>query len=66
MLKPEEKQRRVQWTKQHQNDAFTRTIFTDESSLQLFRNTVRRWSKHPKMNGAFFELKNSKMLKLIL
>ena len=54
MLKPEEKQRRVQWTKQHQNDAFTRTIFTDESSLQLFRNTVRRWSKHPKMNGAFF------------
>jgi hypothetical protein len=54
MLKPEEKQRRVQRTKQHQNDAFTRTIFTDESSLQLFRNTVRRWSKHPKMNGAFF------------
>ena len=54
MLKPEGKQRRVQWAKQHQNDAFTRTIFIDESSFQLFRNTVRRWSKHPKMNSSFF------------
>jgi transposase len=47
MLKPEEKQRRIQWVRQHQNDDFTRTIFTGESLFQLFRNTVRRWSKHP-------------------
>ena len=26
---------------------FTHTIFTDESSFQLFRNTVRRWTKCP-------------------
>jgi transposase len=47
MLTQEEKKRRVQWAKQHLNDDFTHTIFTDESSFQLFRNTVRRWSKHP-------------------
>jgi len=47
MLTSDDKQRRIQWGRQHQNDDFTRTIFTDESSFQLFRNTVRRWSKHP-------------------
>ena len=31
----------------HKNDDFTNTIFTDESSFQLFRNTVRRWTKNP-------------------
>ncbi|CAF1312566.1 unnamed protein product [Rotaria sordida] len=47
MLTSDDKKRRVQWAKQHKNDNFTRTIFTDEASFQLFRNTVRRWSKHP-------------------
>ncbi|CAF5023773.1 unnamed protein product, partial [Rotaria sp. Silwood1] len=37
-----EKQRRVQWAKKHINDDFNPTIFTDESSFQRFRNTVRR------------------------
>ncbi len=48
MLTFGDKKRRVQWAKQHQNDDFKRTIFTDESSFQLFRNTIRRWTKHPK------------------
>ncbi|CAF0970403.1 unnamed protein product [Rotaria sordida] len=48
MLKPDENRRRVQWAKQHENDDFSRTIFTDESSFQLFRNTIRRWTKYPK------------------
>ena len=42
MLTSEHKQRRIQWAQEHQNNDFTYTIFTDESSFQLFRNTVRR------------------------
>ena len=48
MLTWNDKKRRVQWAKRHQNDDFKRTIFTDESTLQLFRNTIRSWTKHPK------------------
>ncbi|CAF2149401.1 unnamed protein product [Rotaria magnacalcarata] len=39
---------RVQWAVKHQDDDWTRTIFTDETCYQLFRNTIRRWSKNPK------------------
>jgi cobalamin biosynthesis Co2+ chelatase CbiK len=46
MLTSDEKERRIQWTENHKNDDFTNTIFTDESSFQLFRNTVRRWTKN--------------------
>ncbi|CAF4016882.1 unnamed protein product [Rotaria magnacalcarata] len=45
MLTSNENERRVQWAKKHKNDDFTDTIFQDESSFQLFRNTVRRWTK---------------------
>ncbi len=41
------KKQRIKWAKRHKNDDFTNTIFTDESSFQLFRNTVRRWTKDP-------------------
>ena len=47
MLTVEQKQNRVEWAKKHQDDDWNRTIITDESSFQLFRNTVRRWSKNP-------------------
>ena len=47
MLTAEQKQHRVQWVKKHQADDWYRTVFTDESSFQLFRNTIRRWSKNP-------------------
>ena len=49
MLTVEQKQNRVEWAKKHQGDDWNRTIFTDESSFQLFRNTVRRWSKNPEI-----------------
>ena len=41
MLTVEQKQNRVEWAKKHQGDDWNRTIFTDESSFQMFRNTVR-------------------------
>ena len=46
MLTKEHKERRIQWAQQHLDDNWNRTIFSDESSFQLFRNTVRRWSKN--------------------
>ena len=49
MLTAEQKQNRVEWAKKHQGDDWNRTILTDESSFQLFRNTVRRWSKNPEI-----------------
>ncbi|CAF1564225.1 unnamed protein product [Rotaria magnacalcarata] len=42
MLTKEHKERRVEWAKEHLNDDWKATIFTDESSFQLFRNTIRR------------------------
>ena len=42
-----EKRRRVQGTKRHKSDNLISTIFTDEASFQLSRNTVRRWTKAP-------------------
>ena len=47
MLTDEQRARRLAWAKAHLNDDWRNTIFTDETSIQLFRNTVRRWSKHP-------------------
>ena len=41
-----QKQRRVQWALARQNDDWSRIIFSDETSYQLFRNTIRRWSKY--------------------
>jgi transposase len=46
MLTNEQKERRVQWALAHKNDDWSRTIFSDETSYQLFRNTIRRWSKY--------------------
>ncbi|CAF1476176.1 unnamed protein product [Rotaria sordida] len=48
ILTPEYKERRVEWTKQHLNDNWKSIVFTDECSFQLFRNTIRHWSKNPK------------------
>ena len=48
MLTSEYKQYRIDWTREHLNDDWQSTIFTDESSFQVFRNTIRRWSKTPK------------------
>ena len=48
MSTQQQKDARVQWAITHQNDDWSRTIFTDETCYQLFRNTIRRWSKNPK------------------
>ena len=42
MLTQEQKEHRVKWAKEHLNDNWKSTVFTDESSFQLFRNTIRR------------------------
>ena len=47
MLTTEQKLNRIQWSKAHMNDDWTRTVVTDESSFQLFGNTIRRCSKTP-------------------
>ena len=46
MLTQEQKHARVQWAIQHKDDDWSRTIFTDETCYQLFRNTIRRWSRN--------------------
>ena len=47
MLTKEQKEKRVMWAMKHKNDDWNQTVFSDESYFQLFRNTVRRWSKTP-------------------
>ena len=42
MLTQQQKDARVQWAIKHQNDDWSRTIFTNETCYQLFRNTIRR------------------------
>ena len=46
MLTAEQKQNCVEWLKKDQTDDWYHTVFTDELSFQLFRNTIRRWSKN--------------------
>ena len=48
MLTQQQKDARVQWAIKHQNDDWSGTIFTDETCYQLFRKTIRRWSKNAK------------------
>ena len=45
MLTPDYKKRRVEWAKKHLNDNWKKTLFTDETAFQLFRNTIKRWHK---------------------
>jgi Mn-dependent DtxR family transcriptional regulator len=47
MLTEDQRQKRLEWARCHKNDDWSRTIFSEETSVYLFRNTVRRWSKHP-------------------
>ena len=47
MATQEQKHARVRWVIQHKDDDWSRTIFTDETCYQLFRNTIRRRSRSP-------------------
>jgi len=45
MLTETHKIRRVEWAKKHLNNNWNKTVFTDETAFQFFRNTVGRWYK---------------------
>jgi transposase len=45
MLTLLQKEKRVDWAKRHLNDDWNKTLFTDETAFQLFRNTVGQWYK---------------------
>ena len=45
MLTEVHKQNRVKWAKNHLNDNWKNTLFTDETAFQLYRNTIERWYK---------------------
>jgi transposase len=47
MLTDPQRVARLEWAIAHKGDDWDKTIFSDETSIQLFRNTVRRWSKTP-------------------
>src|SRR2546423_13474672 len=46
MLTADHKQNRVKWAKKHLRDDWSRTLFSDKTSFQLFSNTVTQWYKH--------------------
>jgi hypothetical protein len=48
VLTKDHKLRRVEWAQRHLDTDWSRVVFSDETSYQLFRNTVRRWSKNAK------------------
>ena len=45
MLTQVHKQKRVEWALKHKDDNWRKTLFTDETAFQLFRNTIRHWYK---------------------
>jgi transposase len=47
LLTVKQKKYRLEWAIAHKDDDWTHTIFTDVSSVQLFRNTVKYWMKTP-------------------
>ena len=47
MLTSDGKHQRIQRVKRYKSDDYTSTIFTDETSFQLFPNTIQQWSKTP-------------------
>jgi len=48
MLTENHKRYRIEWAKKHLNTDWNQVIFSDETSYQLFRNTIRRWTKDAK------------------
>ena len=45
MLTPKHIKARVAWAEAHMEDDWCKTVFTDETAFDLFRNKVRRWHK---------------------
>jgi transposase len=46
MLTPSHKKKRVEWAEKHINDNWKKTLFSDETAFQLFRNTLKHWYKN--------------------
>jgi transposase len=46
MLTQAHKQKRVEWAQNHKDDNWNKTLFSDETSFQLFRNTIKHWYKN--------------------
>ena len=45
MLTDAHKRKRVAWAREHLDDNWDNTFFSDETAFKLFRNTVERWYK---------------------
>jgi hypothetical protein len=45
MLTEAQIQKRIEWAEKYINQDWNRTVFTDETAFQLFRNTVEYWYK---------------------
>jgi transposase len=45
MLTSVHKEKRVEWAQKHKDDDWKKTLFSDETSFQLFRNTIKHWYK---------------------
>jgi len=45
MLTEKQKKNRIKWAHEHLGDNWDRTVFSDETCFQLFRNTVQYWHK---------------------
>ena len=48
MLTADQKANRVAWATNHLNDQWERTLFSDKTAFQLFRNTISVWYKGPR------------------
>ena len=61
MLTQKHNDTRVQWALKHQDDDWTRTVSTDETCYQLFRNTILAGRKIPKVNSNEFRKTGRKL-----
>ncbi|CAG8812489.1 14155_t:CDS:1, partial [Dentiscutata erythropus] len=46
MLTSIHKEKRIEWVQKHKDDDWKKTLFSDETSFQLFRNTIKHWYKN--------------------
>ncbi|CAB5359663.1 unnamed protein product [Rhizophagus irregularis] len=48
MLTAAQKVKRIEWAQNHLNDRWEKTLFSDETAFQLFRDTIKYWHKDPR------------------
>ncbi len=49
MLTLAHKQKRVEWAQKHKDDNWKKTLFSDETAFQLYRNTIKHWYKNTRL-----------------